>query len=120
MMKPDLIKFVRNGRGRVIRKGKEELLTETMRPEIARKICSAMTKAGDHYDLTWIGDKDYRIAAKTGTAQRGDGTNNAWLVTFAPADNPKYVIVVCRLKTKKIGKTLAPVAEALYERLLYE
>ena len=59
----------------------------------------------------------YTVAAKTGTAERGDGTNNAWLVTFAPADNPQYIIVANRLKTTEIGKTLAPVVEDLYDTL---
>ena len=38
----------------------------------------------------------YKIAAKTGTAQRTDLDleNNAWLVTYAPADDPKIVVVV--------------------------
>ncbi|MDD7412899.1 MAG: penicillin-binding transpeptidase domain-containing protein [Eubacteriales bacterium] len=39
---------------------------------------------------------DYRIAAKTGTAQRTDldVENNAWMVAYAPYDNPKIVVVV--------------------------
>ena len=41
----------------------------------------------------------------------------AELSTFAPADDPQYVIVVNRLKTDDVGKTLAPIAEALYESL---
>ena len=77
-----------------------------------------MTLAGESYGLKTIGEKNWKIAAKTGTAERGDGTNNAWLVTFAPADAPQYVIVVNRLKTENIGKTLAPIAEELYETLL--
>ena len=38
----------------------------------------------------------YKIAAKTGTSQRTklDLENNAWLVTYAPADDPKIVVVV--------------------------
>ena len=38
----------------------------------------------------------YKIAAKTGTAQRTniDLENNSWLVTYAPADDPKIVVVV--------------------------
>ena len=76
-----------------------------------------MKKAGESYGLKKIGEEEWQIAAKTGTAQRGDGTNNAWMVTFAPAEDPQYVIVVNRLKTKEIGKTLAPVVEELYEYL---
>lgn len=118
MMKPYLIKEVVDGKGKTLSQGKSQLLKKTMKPKIAKKIRSAMTKAGEAYDLDEIGENEYKIAAKTGTAQRGDGKNNAWLVTFAPADDPKYVIVVNRLSTKKIGKTLAPVAESLYEWLL--
>lgn len=38
----------------------------------------------------------YEIAAKTGTSQRTeiDVENNSWLVCFAPADDPKIVVVV--------------------------
>lgn len=38
----------------------------------------------------------YKIAAKTGTSQRTDLDleNNAWLVTYAPVDDPKIVVVV--------------------------
>jgi peptidoglycan glycosyltransferase len=76
-----------------------------------------MIKAGESYGLATVGEDEWKIGAKTGTGQRGDGTNNAWLVTFAPADDPQYVIVVNRLKTKEIGKTLAPIVEDLYQYL---
>ena len=38
----------------------------------------------------------YAMAAKTGTSQRTemDIENNAWLVTFAPQQNPEIVVVV--------------------------
>ncbi len=40
--------------------------------------------------------KGYKIAAKTGTAQRSkiDIENNSWLVTYAPVDDPQIVVVV--------------------------
>ena len=120
MMRPWLVKSVANGRGKVREEGKEELLTRTMDRDTAKKIRHAMTEAGESYGLSQIGEDNDRIAAKTGTAERGDGTNNAWMVTFAPADDPRYVIVVNRLGTKKIGKSLAPVVETLYEYLLKE
>lgn len=118
MMKPYLVRSVVNTKGKVLEKGKASKLTRTMAPETAKKIRKVMKKAGESYGLDEIGEREYKIAAKTGTAQRGDGSNNAWLVTFAPAEDPRYVIVVNRLKTKEIGKTLAPVAEVLYEKLL--
>ena len=41
-------------------------------------------------------DTEYAITAKTGTAQRTelDVENNAWIVGYAPADNPQIVVVV--------------------------
>ena len=41
-------------------------------------------------------DTEYAIAAKTGTSQRTelDVENNAWIVGYAPADNPQIVVVV--------------------------
>lgn len=85
--------------------------------DTAEEIKEVMKEAGESYGLSEVGEQGYSIAAKTGTAERGDGTNNAWLVTFAPADDPQYIIVANRLKTTEIGKTLAPVVEDLYDTL---
>lgn len=117
MLKPYLFKSVVNGKGKTTQEGKTEKLVETMDADTAQEIKEAMKEAGDSYELSRVGEQEYAIAAKTGTAERGDGTNNAWLVTFAPADNPQYVIVANRLKTTEIGKTLAPVVEDLYNTL---
>ena len=119
MLKPYLIQSVVNGRGKTTQEGKAEVLTKTMDKKIAKRIREVMTEAGESYGLETVGD-GYEIAAKTGTAERGDGYNNAWLVTFAPADDPQYVVVLNHLKTKEIGKSLAPVAESLYQILFEE
>lgn len=115
MNRPYLIQSVVNGKGKTEEEGKAETLKQTMEAETAEKLREVMTEAGNSYGLSGDG---YEIAAKTGTAQRGDGTNNAWMITFAPADAPQYVIVVNRLKTKEIGKSLSPVVETLYRHLL--
>lgn len=116
MNKPYLIQSVINGKGKVLQEGKTEEWKKTMDGTTAKKLRKVMTLAGESYGLSTVGD-GYEIAAKTGTAQRGDGTNNAWMVTFAPADAPRYVVVVNRLKTKEIGKSLSPVVENIYELL---
>lgn len=118
MKKPYLVRAVTDARGSRIIEGEEKILTRTMGKKTAGKLTGVMKKAADHYGLVKVGDGDYDIAAKTGTAQRGDGTNNAWLATFAPADHPRYVVVASRLKTKKIGKDLAGEVEKIYDLLL--
>ena len=46
----------------------------------------------------------YKIAAKTGTSQRTelDVENNSWMVAFAPADDPK-IVVVCYIQNGYAG-----------------
>ena len=117
MSKPYLFALAVNGKGDIVYEGKSQILTRTMDEETAGKIRDAMAEAADSYGLT---DEYGQIAAKTGTAQRGDGKNNAWMVSFAPADNPRYVIVANKLGTGDIGKTLAPLLESLYQSLLHE
>jgi len=56
----------------------------------------------------------YNIAAKTGTAQRSliDIENNSWLIAYAPAEDPKIVVVVyvqngyAGLHSSKIARTI--------------
>ena len=58
------------------------------------------------------------VAGKTGTAQIGDSTsdrNFAWFVSYAPADNPEYVIAVCLYQAGHGGESAAPVARQIYE-----
>lgn len=117
MMKPYLFSQAVNGKGETVYNGESQLLCETMQAETADRIRNAMVEAARSYGLS----EEYGpVAAKTGTAQRGDGTNNAWMVAFAPADHPRYVIAANKLGTKDIGKTLAPVIESLIEKLLKE
>lgn len=116
MLKPYMFANAVDGKGKEIFAGETTILKEAMTASTAGKIRRAMAKAAEHYDMPTVGPA-YRIAAKTGTAERGDGTNNAWFVSFAPANNPQYVIVLNRLKTEEVGKSLAPIAEELYDLL---
>ena len=59
------------------------------------------------------------VAGKTGTAERGDDTNNAWFIAFAPADAPKVAIaVVVESTTGQGGQVAAPIAKRVMESLL--
>ena len=59
------------------------------------------------------------VAGKTGTAERGDGSNNAWFIAFAPADDPRVAIaVVVENTTGQGGQVAAPIAKRVMENLL--
>jgi peptidoglycan glycosyltransferase len=65
----------------------------------------------------------YNVAGKTGTSENGDvkDTINSWYVSFAPADDPEYVVVVNQCKTdNKKGFRMMPAAAEIYEYLFSE
>jgi penicillin-binding protein 2 len=59
------------------------------------------------------------IAGKTGTAQIGESEdlNRAWFVSYAPVDDPRYVIAVYLEKAGHGGESAAPIARQIYEGL---
>lgn len=66
--------------------------------------------------------EQYQVAGKTGTAEIGENRelNNAWYLSFAPADDPQYVVVVNQCKTKKSGYQMMSVAAEIYQYLFDE
>ena len=59
-----------------------------------------------------------QVAAKTGTAQTGRGTAHAWVVAFAPADDPTIAVAVIvenrpEVSTATGGKIAAPIARRM-------
>ncbi len=62
-----------------------------------------------------------KIAGKTGTAEVGlhKERKNTWFVSFAPFENPRWVVVVLAEEGGVSGgKTCAPVAQRIYKALL--
>ncbi len=60
-----------------------------------------------------------QVAGKTGTAEKGDGTNLAWFIGFAPAQDPKVAIAVVIENTQATGgEVAAPLAAAVIKTAL--
>jgi penicillin-binding protein 2 len=60
------------------------------------------------------------VAGKTGTAEvvvGGRLLNYAWYISYAPADNPKYVVAVMIEKGGHGGTAAAPAARMIYDAL---
>lgn len=57
------------------------------------------------------------IAGKTGSAERGAGNDVSWFVSFAPADQPKYVVAVAITQAGLGSEAAVPVARAIHEGL---
>jgi cell division protein FtsI/penicillin-binding protein 2 len=68
---------------------------------------------------------EMRICGKTGTAQRKDERGqmvgwNYWFASFAPYENPKYVVIVMvQSENRGSGTSMcAPIAHDIYEAIL--
>ena len=57
------------------------------------------------------------IGAKTGTADINGKQPYAWFASYAPANNPKYVVVVMLEQAGHGGETAAPIARRILEGL---
>jgi penicillin-binding protein A len=59
------------------------------------------------------------VAGKTGTAERGDGTNQVWFIGFAPLDDPQIAVAATvERSTGQGGTVAAPIAKQVLETLL--
>lgn len=56
-----------------------------------------------------------RVAAKTGTAQNPHGENHAWLIAYAPADNPQLAVAVLVENAGGGGIIATPIARRIFE-----
>lgn len=60
---------------------------------------------------------DYEIAGKTGTAQtvdNGQKSNNSWVVSFAPYEDPRYAVVIMAQAAGSGGGVCGPLVNMVY------
>lgn len=127
MMQPYLIKELVDANGKVVYKGKEKKLSVATKEKTAKKVTKMMKETAEeacvHYNLKTAEEvfSKYKVAGKTGTAELGDkeSRNNAWYISFAPANDPKYVVVVNQCKCPKgtLGAAMIPVVADIYSYL---
>ena len=127
MKKPYLIKRVLSKDGKVVKEGSVEVLSEVCAPETAHTVKDAMHDAAQEYksqadEKTQALTDRYQICCKTGTSENGDeeGTNNAWMISFAPLDAPRYVVVANQIKCQKHGAELLDSIAEVYQYLFEE
>lgn len=125
MMKPHLVREYFDGYHSIYT-GKSEVLSEAVSEETANKITKGMLASvayncSHHKGMKKTGSilSRYQVAGKTGTAETGDSeaSNNAWFISFAPADDPKYVVVVNQCRCRKGGWKMMSTAAEIYQYL---
>ncbi len=118
-MEPRLARVFRDRDGRVAKTIQPAQARRVMTAATARELTRMMTQVVN--EGTGIGAKlaGFSVAGKTGTAERGNGTNTAWFIGFSPVERPRYAIAVAIEKTAGQGGTIAaPIARGVLESLL--
>lgn len=121
MMQPHIVRRVDSSDGKNILRKSPTVLSEVLPKENADKITKMMQNVVTSGTGTEAFASGYKIAGKTGTAQIDleKGSNNAWFVGFAPADDPKVAIaVVIPNINESGGQVAAPIAGELLKYAL--
>jgi penicillin-binding protein 2 len=78
---------------------------------------AATTPAGTSYKV--FGNYPVQVAGKTGTAQVFGQGDYAWYCSYAPANDPQYVVVVMIQQGGHGGTVAAPAARMIYDSLFH-
>jgi peptidoglycan glycosyltransferase len=118
-MEPRLAQLFRDEYGRTTLRVRPAQATRVMKSSTAAELNSMMRKVVEEGTGQAANIGDLRMAGKTGTAELGDGLNQAWFIGFAPYDNPKYAVAVSIESSPEFGGTVAaPIAADVLQYLL--
>ena len=126
MLKPYIVKNLVDANGKIVYSGGTTKLSDATSKETADIVTgylrSTAVECCKLHGLEQEGRifDQYSVVGKTGTAETGDvnATTNAWYISFAPENNPRYVVVVNQCKTDhKQGYRMIPAVAEIYDYL---
>jgi peptidoglycan glycosyltransferase len=131
MMKPYAVQATYDQAGRVLDRTDPEAWKTPVSPataEIERQFMIGVAERGTASCCIGL-DGGIPVAAKTGTAQLGDpanpGLSHAWIIAFAPADDPRYAVSVVLTDVQSTadvavtgGRLAGPIAKGMLDFLL--
>ncbi|MDP9241882.1 MAG: penicillin-binding transpeptidase domain-containing protein [Actinomycetota bacterium] len=126
LMRPQLVEQVRDSQGNVVRAFKPDVYGHPISAQTASDLTSMMISVVNSGTAQGLNIPGNQMAAKTGTAQHGDGSQppHAWFVAFAPASAPQLVVAVLVLDGGNLGsdatgaREAGPIARAVLEASL--
>src|SRR5450756_2258711 len=119
VMKPYYAQEVVAASGDVVQKAQPRPWLVAMKPATAAELNTMMQRVVNAGTGTAAALEGIQVAGKTGTAERGDGTNLAWFIAFAPAADPQVAIAVVIEDTQSTGgEVAAPLAAAVIKTAL--
>ena len=120
LMRPTLVDRVRASDLSTLSETTPEVMSTAFSSSTASKLNQMMQSVVEH-DAPSLQLSGIKVAAKTGTAQIGSSnqTNDAWVIGFAPADNPKIAVSVVIHNVNQYGVGAAgPIMRSLMEEAL--
>lgn len=102
VMKPYVVSEVRDAQGVVVKRVEPQVKRQVISPETARTVTSILEGVVTNGTGTKAAIPGFRVAGKTGTAQKIDPRTGAYsstqfvgsFVGFVPADNPRLAMIV--------------------------
>ena len=119
VMKPYYMQEVVASDGKVVRTTQPEQWLVATKAATADQLNQMMQRVVNAGTATAAALEGIQVAGKTGTAEKGDGTNLAWFIGFAPADDPEVAVAVVIEDTQSTGgEAAAPLAAAVLKTAL--
>ncbi|MBI2153890.1 MAG: penicillin-binding protein [Candidatus Rokubacteria bacterium] len=129
LMQPQVVRAVLDARGREVRAFEPRAVRQVISPETARTLTQILTRVVTDGTGRYAAIPGYEVAGKTGTAQKIDQSTKRYsrapgilsFVGFAPADDPRLVMLVLldEPKNEQWGsEAAAPIFAALGREVL--
>ena len=122
LMQPTLVDRVRATDLSVISQSRSHVMSTAFSADTANKLTGMMEDVVTKENAS-LAINGVKIAAKTGTAQIGEGnaSTDAWVMGFAPADDPKIAVAVVVHNAGTYGVTAAgPIFRAIVQEALQQ
>lgn len=119
MMKPILVKNVKDKNDTIIKEKKPEVLSEVTDVNTANYVKDLMFDMVKQGTQSSYMAKNWGVAGKTGTVENAKGLNDDWFIGFAPANNPKFAFAVVVEDQERTGiEVISPMLGPLIGDLL--
>jgi peptidoglycan glycosyltransferase len=123
IMRPHVLREVRDSEGAVVERYSAREWRQAVAPDVAATLRDLMIGVVDHGTATRVAIPGTQVAAKTGTAQTDRNTQHAWMIAFAPADQPRVAVAVIVEDQRNSedttgGAVAAPIAKAVIQAAL--
>ena len=94
IMQPYLVDGIYSANGERSYTGTPSKLAQAVSATTAERVKTVMEGVVENGTGNAASISGVRVAGKTGTAERGDGTADSWFLCMAPADNPRVVVAI--------------------------